>query len=56
MSAEQRKFVHTIEVVVEAGDEEESLHKVEWIVGSIHESDALPTGVVVRSYSTPQEE
>lgn len=56
MPAEKKRFAHTIEVVVEAEDDERSLHKVEWIVGSIHESDALPDGVAVRSYSEGREE
>ena len=44
-------FAHTIEVVVEASSPEDSLRRVEQIVQAIHESDALPSGVRVRSYS-----
>lgn len=53
MSAEKKRFIHEIEVIVEAGDGAASLGKVEQIVRAIHESGALPDGVVVRSYSSP---
>lgn len=53
MSTEKKRFTHEIEVIVEAEDGAASLGKVEQIVRAIHESDALPDGVVVRSYSSP---
>lgn len=53
VSAERKRFTHEIEVIVEAEDGAASLAKVERIVRAIHESDALPDGVVVRSYSSP---
>lgn len=46
-----KTFVHDVELVVEAGSPEGSLEVVERIVRAIHESDALPDGVRVRSYS-----
>lgn len=47
-------FVHTIEVVVTAADPLASQSKVEQIVAAIHESDALPEGVRVRSFTEPK--
>lgn len=56
-SQSTQSFAHTIEVVVKAESPEESLLRVEQIVQAIHESDALPDGVRVRSYSeaSPEE-
>lgn len=51
MANADKTFAHTVELVIEAGSAEESLLKVEEIVKAVHESDALPDGVRVRSYS-----
>ncbi len=48
---EDKTFVHTVELVVTAESAIEAQQKVESIVQVIHESDALPEGVRVRSYS-----
>lgn len=53
MSAEAKRFTHEIEVIVEAEDGAASLGKVEQIILTLHELDALPDGVVIRSYSSP---
>lgn len=53
--SEQSKFTHDITVRVEAGSREESLLRVEEIVQAIQESDALPSGVKVHSYTEGRE-
>lgn len=58
MADASKIFAHTVELVIEAESAEVSLLKVEEIVRAVHESDALPEGVRVRSYgvATPEGE
>lgn len=44
-------YTHTIELVVRSESAEESQSRVEQIVAAIHDSDALPSGVRVRSFT-----
>lgn len=51
-----RRFRHTVELIVERADETTSTSVVEQIVHAIHESDALPEGVTVASYTEAEPE
>lgn len=48
---EDSEFHHTIELTVRAEDAQDAQAKIEKTVAAIHESDALPAGMTVRSYT-----
>lgn len=44
-------FVHTVEIAVTASNADQALGKVEQFVAALHETDALPAGIHVRSFA-----
>lgn len=53
---DRQRFSHSLELIVEAEIDTQSLEKVEQLVAAIGDSDALPDGIAVKSYSEPKKE